>query len=391
MGFSMVMPFMAMYIVGRGGSGALYGVVYMASGIAAAVSQAAAGELADRRGRRFVMLAALGLRAVNMCALGAAVLLGAGILPLAILIVLNGILRAQYEPAASAAVTDSVAPERRVAAFGLQRMGLNFGWALGPMIGGAAVGHGAGEASGYGALFFVAAGATIITAFFVAQVRDARRTPAEAASAGGTRDDAGRPWTLATLRAALRDNPRFFIYLGLVFLGGIVTVQLFSTLSVYCKHELHLSEARIGLLYGVNGALVLILQVPAVLFIERGGLRRALVFGPILYACGYVAVGLATSFLSLCVAVALITAGEVVFAPALSDMAAHLGDPRRLGRAFGLFGLMQQLGFSFGPLGGGLAFDHLRHHHLWMWGSIAAGMTVVGGGYVWFAKRYRVA
>jgi MFS family permease len=380
MGFSMVMPFMAMYIVGRGGSGAQFGIIYMIAGLAAAASQAVAGELADRKGRRFVMLMALGLRAVNMCAMGAAVLFDASILPLAVLIVMNGILRAQYEPAASAAVTDSVTPERRVAAFGLQRMGLNVGWALGPMIGGTAVAHG-GHASGYGALFFVAAAATTITALFVAQVRDVPRT--------APREPAG--WTLAGLVASLRENRPFFIYLGLVFLGGIVTVQLFSTLSVYSKHELGLSEGRIGQLYAVNGALVILLQVPAVRFIERGGLRRALVFGPILYAAGYVAIGLATSFVTLAGAVALITAGEVVFAPALSDMAAHLGDPKRLGRAFGLFGLMQQLGFSFGPLAGGLSYDYLRHHHLGMWGAIAAGMAAVGCGYIWFARKYRVS
>jgi MFS family permease len=166
-------------------------------------------------------------------------------------------------------------------------------------------------------------------------------------------------------------------------------VQLFSTLTMFSTTELHLSEADVGLLYTVNGALVLLLQIPAVALIDRAGPRRAIVIGPLLYTIAYLAIGVSGSYLHLALAVALLTAGEVVFAPALSDMAVHLGDPRRLGRAFGLFGLMQQLGVSVGPLVGGLAYDHLRHDHLLMWGAIAGGMAAVGVGYTLFAALWK--
>ncbi len=136
----------------------------------------------------------------------------------------------------------------------------------------------------------------------------------------------------------------------------------------------------------VNGALVVVLQVPAVSFIDRGGPARALVLGPLIYTLSYLAIGASGGFAPLAAAVALLTAGEVIFAPALSDMAAHLGDPRRLGRAFGLFGLMQQLGVSLGPLVGGLLYDHARHSHLLMWGLIAGAMALLGVGYAMFAK-----
>src|SRR5262249_42532185 len=75
MGFSIVMPFMAMYIVEeRGGRGATYGTIYLCSGLAAAIGNALAGELSDRIGRRAGMLTALLVRRANMAPLGAAVL-----------------------------------------------------------------------------------------------------------------------------------------------------------------------------------------------------------------------------------------------------------------------------------------------------------------------------
>src|SRR5690606_18991592 len=83
---------------------------------------------------------------------------------------------------------------------------------------------------------------------------------------------------------------------------------------------------------------------------------------------------------------AILTTGEVIFAPALSDTAATLGDPKRLGRAFGLFGLVQSLGLSLGPLVGGLAFDWLQDEPLGLWGAMAAGRVALAVGYSIFGR-----
>jgi predicted MFS family arabinose efflux permease len=376
MGFSIVMPFMAMYIVeDLGGTGATYGSIYLLSGLAAALGNGLSGEAADRVGRRPVMLAALLLRAGNMGLLGLSVLFAAPVTVIGLLVVANGLLRAFFDPAASAAVTELTPPSRRVAAYGLQRIGINLGWALGPALGGMLA-----AAHSYGGLFFLAAGGTLIAAIAVARVHDL----------GGARPPADERLTLGAVRSAYRKNPAFFDYLGLVFAGSILTTQIYSTLSVYCRTELGLAKGAIGLLYMVNGVLVVVLQVPAVAFIDRGGPARALVLGPAIYTLAYLAIGASHGFTALAGAIALITAGEVIFAPALSDMAAHLGDPKRLGRAFGLFGLMQQLGVSLGPLVGGLLYDHARQDHLLMWGAIAGAMAVVGVGYVAFARAKKL-
>src|SRR6266568_3031625 len=98
MGFSIVMPFMAMHIVeDRGGTGATYGGIYLLSGLAAAVGNGLSGEASDRVGRRRIMLAALLLRAANMVALGLAVLAAAPVWVLGVLVVVNGLLRSFFD------------------------------------------------------------------------------------------------------------------------------------------------------------------------------------------------------------------------------------------------------------------------------------------------------
>jgi len=379
MGFSLVMPFMAMHLVeDRGASGALYGGIYLVAGLVAALGQGISGELSDRIGRRKVMVSGLAARAVNLAALGVAVLDASPIWVIGLLVITNGLLRSQFEPAASAAVTELAKPDERVAAFGLQRIGLNVGWAVGPALGGFLA------SQSYGALFFVAAPATLLTILAVLPVKD--RPSIRIAAVPEKRPRL----TPRAATEALRENRIFATYLVLVLLGSVMTVQIFSTLSLYASTMLAFTKADVGLLYTVNGLAVVLFQVPAVAIAKPWGMRRALFVGALLYAVAYVIFGSAATFPGMAFGMAVLTAGEVIFAPALSDTAATLGDPARMGRAFGLFGLAQTLGVSLGPLVGGLAFDHLRTEPLVMWGLMAAGMVLVGLAYSRFGRRERV-
>src|SRR5690606_30989889 len=75
----------------------------------------------------------------------------APIVVIAALMLVNGALRGCFEPVASAMVADLARPHQRIAAFGLQRMGVNLGWVVGPAAAGLLAG-----AMGYGKTFLVA-------------------------------------------------------------------------------------------------------------------------------------------------------------------------------------------------------------------------------------------
>ena len=62
-------------------------------------------------------------------------------------------LRGCFEPVAYALVADVCAPDQRIAAFGLQRMGTNVGWSVGPALGGLLA-----LFVPYGVVFYVAVG-----------------------------------------------------------------------------------------------------------------------------------------------------------------------------------------------------------------------------------------
>ena len=386
MGLSLVLSFMGIYLVTRRGiSGLELGGIYFVANVCQALTNSYAGQLSDRIGRRRLMSATLLARAGVIAGLGALVLAHAPVPLLAVVLVVSASLRGGFEPVASAVVADVAGPDQRVAAFGLQGMGTNVGWAVGPALGGLLA-----SVIEYGLVFFCAVLPLIASAFVIARIEEPSRPAPAGAPAGAAPGAAATP--RVSLRASLVEAAsRGELLLILVCALGmsIVHIQLFSTLSIFATSEIGLIEREIGLLYTVNGLAVVLLQVPAVAIIGRLRHERALVIGTSIYVCAFLAIGMADSHLALAAAILIATSGEVVVAPAQQATVASLGDPARLGRAFGLLGTMQMLGVAFAPLVGGLAYDHLRHEPLLMWGALAGMAALVAVGYARFGALRR--
>ena len=377
MGLSLVLAFMGLYLVTqRGVSGLHYGLIYFTANICQAMTSTWAGQLSDRLGRRRLMVSTLIGRALVIAALGALVLIHAPVALLAAVIIVSASLRGGFEPVASAVIADLASPADRVAAFGLQRMGINLGWAVGPALGGLLA-----SVIDYGLVFFCA----VIPLFISAVVTARLREPPRAAGASPAADR-------ISLRAALteassRGELMLLLLCALVF--STVHIQLFATLGLYAKGELGLDEAHIGLLYTINGVLVILLQVPAIAVIRRLSPDRALVTGCLIYSTAFLWIGAADGVGLVILAIVTATAGEVILTPAQESTVADLSDPTRLGRAFGLYGTMQMIGVAFAPLVGGIIYDHLRDRPMAMWGTLAGLAFLLALGYARFGSLNR--
>lgn len=356
-GMSLVMVYLGIYlVVTRGYDAWLYGVVALVANLAQSMTAAWAGELSDRIGRRPLVTGSLVVRAVVIAILGVQVLLEAPLWAMAINFVASSALRGCFEPVAYALVADVCTPEQRIPAYGLQRMGTNLGWALGPTTGGLLAGL-----LGYGVVFFFAAGGLLAAAATTLDVAESRAPQAKV----------GRLGLRQQLRDAAGDGPLVAL-LAASLLAAVVHTQLFSTLSIYLADELGVTKLEIGLVYMVNAGAVLLLQVPAIGWIRRLGVGRAMVGAAVVYAVGFALVGVATGPVTAAVAVVAITLAEVVFAPAHQTAAAETGDAARRGATLGLVSFAQILGVAFAPLIGTSLYDAIGHHHLAMWGVIAA-------------------
>ncbi|MBP6633785.1 MAG: MFS transporter [Kofleriaceae bacterium] len=357
MGLSLVMAFLGVYVVEERGYPAwLYGVIALIANLGQSVVGAWAGALSDRIGRRPLITGALFIRAGVIALLGAEVLLDAPLLVMATTVVVSSALRGCFEPVAYALVSDVAPPSQRIAAFGLQRMGTNLGWAIGPAMGGVLT-----LLVPYGAVFFVATVGLVGAALITGRVAD----PAD----GAARPTERAPRLGASLRAAWADPVLRPLLVG-TFVAAVLHTQMFSTFAIFMSDEVGLAKSDVGLLYTLNGAAVLLLQAPAVALLSGTRSRLALPAAALVSGLGFTLIGFAEGMAGAAAAILVITCAEVIFSPAHQAAAAVIADPARRGQTFGLVSFAQTLGVAFAPLIGGGLLDLMPHQHVVIWASL---------------------
>jgi MFS family permease len=161
LGFGALLPIMPLYFTEHGVDIRLLGIVIAAWPAARLIGEPIFGWVADRTGRRVLLMVA-GL-AITAVALGLPLVLTS---PLAFVLLraLAGLSTAVYDPAARGYLTDATPPERRGEAFGLYGSAQMGGLLFGPAIGGL----GAAFFGGVAFVFVFSAVATIVAAVAVA-------------------------------------------------------------------------------------------------------------------------------------------------------------------------------------------------------------------------------
>jgi MFS family permease len=341
-GFAAVMPFLAIHLaVERHITILRIGLLWTIVGFVSASMQWVAGHATDRLGRRRVLLGAMVLRSINLAALGWAIGAHASLAVIGALCIVNGAMRAFYDPAASAVVAALSSRDDRVTAFSLHRVGSSLGWAAGPL----AVTF-APEAS-YGAIFYVAAPITLLAAIAVSFIR-------ETGPIAVTR----RKARLSDITRYFRDA-RFARFLLATLPFFVLQTQMYHILPIYAAKHLRLDRTQVGSLFVANGILVVLLQLPAVQIIQRIGTAGALVAGSFGYVVAYCGVGLATGYFSLLCCVLLATMCEIVAVPAHQARLTGLAPADQVAGYAGIGGLVQGLAQTSGPIVGSALIDLL--------------------------------
>ena len=371
-GFSVSLPFLSLYLyTQRGLSATLVGVVILVSGLCSAASQMFAGLLADRMGRRPLLLA---VTTATMCLYGVLAALIAVSAPVLTIVIAYTVVRTvmiMMRPAVTSAVVDLTPKERLTETFGLLRVGQNVGWAAGPAAGGFLA-----VILSYAWLFGFAAGIAAISlvVIFLFFKESFRGTPEEV--------------DVKTMLCAGQDR-RFFVFSGLSLLVFIVSSQLTTSLSVFTVNRAGFSTVEYGFLLTLNGLLVVFLQYPLTRMTNKVSRPALLSIGAALYGLGYLSMGWVGAYSLAIAAMVVITLGEMVFSPTTLAVAGELSPKDWRGHYVGFFGLSETLGLSLGPMLGGFLLDRFTTSGIAVWGVIASLSFLAAFGFQRWAASYR--
>jgi MFS family permease len=343
---SFVVPFLALYLGQKGYSVAQAGIAIGAYGVGNVVATLLGGHLADSIGRRKTIALSMFSGAAAMLALSQA----RSFPVILILAALAGLTGEFYRPASSALLADLVPAANRVTAYSAYRMAINAGFAFGPATAGFIAGHG---------YFWLFAGDAGTSALFgiVALVALPEVTHAAERGCG---------WMEAS-RSLLGDRRLHRVLLASFFIA-LIFFQMSSTFGLAVMSA-GFSPRVYGALLSLNGALVVLLELPLTTVSRRFQPIAAMALGYLFVGVGFGVAAFAASIAGFALCILVFTLGEMFAMPVASAYVAGLSPAHMRGRYMGTYGLTWTLAQVVGP---GLGMS--------LFSSSPASFWLVGGG-----------
>jgi MFS family permease len=362
LGTSAMLPFIVIWAhrdAGLGGAAA--GVLFIVQAAGEFGAGLAGGALADRFGhRRLLLLSAAGMA------------LGYGLLAIAkapvaaiALFLLAGIFESAFHPTIGALVGDMFGEDQLVHAFGIVRVGANAGRIAGPLIGAAA-------ALASLPLVFAAAGGLLAGAVLAALALIPRDVPSL------PDDDPEPEIPPGTLRALLTDR-RLAV---LVLAGGILSITFTwweADGLVLLRQQHPLSTTAYAVLFTIAAAAIVAFQIPVARRTARAPAGLVMLTGAVLQGAGLAALMLARhGYAVLVIAVLLMAAGEMVYAPTVSAFVTIRAGRHRRASYQAALSITEDIGTAIGPISGLALAAATSAATLWAAGAILSALAGTG-------------
>lgn len=346
---TMVIPFMTIYLTqpAMGYSIGQAGFVMGLFGLGAVCGGLIGGRLTDKFGFYRIQL-------ITLCGGGIMFMVLGQIKSypfICLFTFLLSLVNEAFRPANSTAIAHFSREENRTRSFSLNRMAINLGWAFGGALGGVLA------SIDYHLLFWVDGCTNIIAAILLRYFLSPEKNSAT---------HLHKKISNAPLLSAYKDTG-YLAFLAFTILFGICFFQLFTTMPVYFKRQLHLPEYAIGLLMAMSGVLIATVEMILVFSLEgkRSGLhyvsRGVFVVGisflllNVLPGAGLVAV--------LCMLVA--TFGEISSMPFMNSFWVARTSANNRGQYAGLYTMAWSSAQVLGPSLGSQVAGHFSFRVLW--------------------------
>jgi len=342
-----VVPFLAIYLRQLGFAPAVTGYTLAAYGAGGFCASALGGYLADRIGRKPTLLISCFGAAVAMMLLSFAKT-PAAFVPVAFL---AGLMTCLYYPASSSLIADLIGKELRVRAFAVQRFTINLAFACGMMTAGLVA------ASSFFWLFVADAGTTAILGIIVlfGLKRGIGRAPSKNSGWG------------AAIPVIVSDRA-FLRVVCASFLTALIFWQTSSTFGLQVTGGSGFDEKTFGFLLGMNGLMIVFMELPLTNLTRRFDPQRTMAFGYVLIGGGLGLLAFGASLPMLVLSIVVLTIGEMIAMPIASSYVANLAPDDMRGRYMGVLGFSFNTAVGVGPMVG-----------LWIFGNSPELLWVLCG------------
>jgi len=353
----MVLPFMTIYLTGIGFTLFQAGMVVGMFGVGSICGGYLGGKFTDRIGYyRIQLITLLG---------GGCLFIILGLMKnyalICIFTFILSMVNEAFRPANNTAITHYSRRENRTRSFSLNRLAINLGWAVGGTLGGFIASF------NYHLLFWIDGFTNILAAVMLYYLLK----PPEATD----KDAASR--ILPHEKISPLKDKKFILFMGLSILYALCFYQLYSTIPVYYKNVYGMSEFYIGILMGLNGLIIVLIEMVLIFHLESKNKTLVMISnGLLLTALSFLVyiflpMGAATGVIS----VILVTFGEIWAMPFMNNYYNSRATIHNRGQYAGYYTMAWSLAMVVGPIGGTWIAGHWGFNSLWWLSTMICGVA----------------
>lgn len=261
-----------------------------------------------------------------------------------------------FRPAMFVAMSVYSKPENKTRSVTLIRLAINLGFSAGPAIGGLII-----STLGYSGLFWVDGITCILATIVLVRVLNPR-------VAKPLDDEINE-----NPESAYKDKP-YWIFFFAMFLFAVIFMQFFSTMPLYYRNVHKLTEVEIGVLLGLNGFLIFLLEMPLIHWLDKRkyNIIKLTTIGVVLTVLSFVVLNLTSWVGILVLSILFMTIGEMIGFPYSNAFAMNRSKRGKKGEYMAMYIMAFSLASVFGHNGGLQLVNKVGYNTTWIY------MTVLG-------------
>lgn len=246
-------------------------------------------------------------------------------------------------------LTDTTSESDRTTAFSVVRIAANIGFAIGPALGGVL------SNISYGLVFLFPAVASLGELYLYAKyVKETDYT---------------KPVRAEKMKIPISDR-QFIVMSILIASVWFVAGQWGATLTLFWNQVDRITNTMVGVLYAVNGVVVVFLQIPTNWALAKMKDYKRIALGGIVYSFSFFALAFFSGFYFLVIDVIFITIAENILSPIAFSIVGKMAPSDKRGQYYGAFQLILGLIMPVAPVLGTSLLTRYIHNPLMVWGPL---------------------
>jgi len=347
---AMVIPFLSLYLVNaKGFTLPQVGWIMTCFGVGSLAGTWVGGKLTDTIGFYKVIVLSLFLGGVGFVFLQfVETFYGFCIGIFALIFVADA-----YRPAIFVAADTYSKPGNVTRSITLIRLAINLGFSIGPLIGGIII-----ATISYSSLFWIDGISCIIASVGLFMLLKPKKSKEDDTTISKRIPKEGVPPYL---------NGFFILFFIIMIANSTMFVQYFSVMPLYYEKAHFLTEDLIGWLMFINGATIVVFEMPLIAWLEKKQLSKTMAtfWGVFFLALSFIVLNLTSWSGILVIAMLLMTFGEMIGSPFSNALALEMAPKGRKGSYMGMYSMSFSVSHIIGHNSGMNMVDTLGFSTTW--------------------------